>query len=123
MVGQTEITLHDKYVLSYVSGEALPPAEIKMNILKTLGLAIESDLNIVFQREEFVKEHATETDFYDFVKLIHQCGFKNKIAVVFPEKMHFDTLNVVEIAAENLGIKCRLFSEMNEALPWLDDNA
>ena len=123
MIGQTEITLHDKYVLSHVSGEALPPAEIKMNILKTLELALESDSNIIFQREEFVKEHATEADFYDFTKLVHQCGFKNKIALVFPEKMHSDTINVVEIAAANLGIKCRLFSEMKDALRWLDDNA
>ena len=93
-----------------------------MNILKALELAIQSDLNIIFQREDFVKEYATETDFYDFVKLIQQCGFKNKIAVVFPEKMHSDTLNVVEIAAANIGIKCRLFSEMNNALHWFDNN-
>ena len=123
MIGQTEITLHDKYILTHVSGDPLPPTEIKMNILKTLELAIESDLNIVFRREEFVKEHATETDFYDFVKLIHQCGFKNKIAVVFPEKMHTDTINVIEIAAKNVGIKCRLFSEMKDALRWFDNNA
>lgn len=120
---QTEIKLHDKYVLVYVSGDALPPTEIKMAILKALEQAIESDLHIIFHREQFVKEYATETDFHDFVKLIHQCGFKNKIAVVFPEKMHTDTINIIEIAAANIGIKCRLFSEMNEALPWLDDNA
>ena len=120
---QTEITLHDRYVLVYVSGDALPPTEIKMTILRALEQAIESDLHIIFRREEFVKAYATETDFYDFAKLVHQCGFKKKIALVFPEKMHSGTIGVIEIAAANIGIKCRLFSAMDDALRWLDDNA
>lgn len=120
---QTEITLHDRYVPVYVSGDALPPAEIKMAILKALEQAIESDLHIIFRREEFVKEYASERDFYDFAKLVHECGFKKKFAFVFPEKMHTDTINVIEIAAANIGIKCRLFSAMDNALRWFDDNA
>ena len=119
MAGETEISLHEKYILVSVKGGPLSPQEINVVITKAVEQANLSKLNILIHRELPVKQIASVIDFYKLGRLLMESSFRNKLALVFPEEMHNDNLDFFETTSTNHGINLKLFSKFDEALDWI----
>jgi hypothetical protein len=123
MAGEASITLQSRYLLVNVQGDALPPEEIKLAISTAIKQATKSNLNIVVLREVFSKQPATAIDFFDcalfLTEAVRQFEYRNKIALVFPQEMHYKKLDFFTDASSNRGINIKLFSTKEEAHKWL----
>ena len=120
MPGEARIIVHNKYVLIHVQGDPLSPQDIETTLTKAVEQAIESELNIIIHREmPPVKQLTSTVDFYYYGELLDKSSFRNKLALVFPEKMHHDKLRFFQTTAKNRGINIGLFSAIDEALNWI----
>ena len=54
--------------------------------------------------------------------LLRDQNFRDKLELVFPEEMHDKNLVFFESIVRNLGIQVTLFSDMDEALKWINNN-
>ena len=122
MSEQVKISVHNKYVRVDVEGDPLMPNEIESTISKAIEEALKAKLNIIITREIPVKQRATTVDFYYYGKIFSESGFIKRLALAFPEEMHHDNLDFFETTSRNRGVNFKLFSSVDEALKWVNND-
>jgi len=116
-----KILIHDKYVLLLVEGKALPKHEIEPILQDAIETAVNSNLAIIIYRETPYNQLITVIDLYYLVDLMHDGRFRGNLAIVFPDEI-YENMSFFETTARNRGFNVRLFSQMQDALKWIDNN-
>lgn len=112
----------DDYIMVTLTGEALPPVEIKKYITTVIRLCEKKNKHCLIYRSEYAKQTSNTIDFFKLSKYwAKQSFWRRKHAMVFPEKSIVENIRFMETAAYNRGVNVMIFESISEAEKWLKE--
>jgi hypothetical protein len=120
MASEVSITRRDAYLFVHVQGDPLTKEERRSTAVRMLDEAIEANLDIVIHEDTPGGQPFTAAEYVGRANFLATTDFRKRIAYVPPAGMPFDTYELIENAAWNLGKKVRLFSRLKDAIKWIE---
>ncbi len=120
MASEITVEVFDTYVYMSIKGEAGSPDLVKTQLDEILTLSIKENKHLILHRQTSVTLEISVFDMYYLAKMISESSFSKMIALVFPEDMQFQNLDFFETSANNRGITAKLFTELEDAINWLE---
>jgi hypothetical protein len=119
MASEISITHRHAFLIGHIQGDPLTGEERHSLLVRMLEEATNGNLDVVIHEDTPGAQPRTATEYIARANFLGTTGFSKRIAYVHPG-FSDDTCELIENAAWNHGRKVKLFSQVEDAIRWIE---